>query len=70
VHAPICPAKSKSLLPFISEPAVPSNRSTAGNTEFTQGHGILDIFKASSFMNNARLHTWAMNEQHNEKEIT
>ncbi len=64
------PTKSKSLRPFNSEFAVLRNRSSAGNTEFTQAHGILDVVEQSSFMNNAQLHSWAINEQHNEKEIT
>jgi hypothetical protein len=70
VQPPICPAKSISLRPFNSEFVVLRNRWAAGNTEFTQAHGILDVFEESSFMNNAQLHTWAINEQHNEKEIT
>jgi hypothetical protein len=64
------PAKSISLRPFNSEFATLRNRRAAGNTEFTLAHGILDVFEKSSFMNNAQLHSWAINEQHNEKEIT
>jgi hypothetical protein len=58
------------LRPFNSEFAALRNRRAAGNTEFTLAHGILDVFEKSSFMNNAQLHSWAINEQHNEKEIT
>ena len=46
------------------------NHRAAGNTEFTLAHGILDVFEKSSFMNNAQLHSRAINEQHNEKETT
>jgi hypothetical protein len=70
VQAPIAPAKSKSLRPVNLKFAVLRNRATAGNSEFTLAHGILDVFEEFSFMNNARSHTWAINEQHNEKEIT
>ena len=38
--------------------------------EFTRANGILDLFEKSSFTNNAQVHPWAFNEQHNEKEIT
>jgi hypothetical protein len=55
---------------FNSEFAALRNRSAAENTEFTLAHGILDVFEKSPFMNNAQLHSWAINEQHNEKEIT
>ena len=70
MQAPICPTKSKSLRPFNSEFAILRNRSSVGNTEFTQAYGILDVFEESSFMNNAQYTPGRFNEQHNEKEIT
>ena len=59
-------------------PSVPLTQSLAfsgiaalpGRLNFTQVHGILDAFEEFSFMNNAQLWSWAINEHHNQKEIT